>query len=111
MAADVSLSLGLIVTELVINALKHAFQDQPRGGIAIEYCSTGRDWALSVTDNGIGMPAGSDAPKAGLGTGIVEALARNLRAEIQLSGAGPGTVVTISHREGSKSQTELPPAA
>ena len=110
-AADVSISLGLIVTELVINALKHAFQDQPRGGIAIEYCSTGRDWALSVTDNGIGMPAGSDAPKAGLGTGIVEALARNLRAEIQLSGAGPGTVVTISHREGSKSQTELPPAA
>ena len=83
--ADVSVSLGLIVTELVINALKHAFPDQRTGMIVIDYQSSGNDWNLSVTDNGIGMPAGSDAPKAGLGTGIVEALAKNLQGEIQLS--------------------------
>ncbi|GLQ55459.1 sensor histidine kinase [Devosia nitrariae] len=97
--ADVSVSLGLIMTELVINALKHAFPDERTGKIEIDYRSSCKDWTLSVTDNGIGMPAGNDAPKAGLGTGIVEALVKNLEGEIQLSDAGPGTAVTIRHRE------------
>lgn len=96
---DVSVSLGLIVTELVINALKHAFPDEQTGKIVIDYRSSGNDWTLAVTDNGVGMSVGSDAPKAGLGTGIVEALAKNLEGEIQLSDAGPGSAVTISHRE------------
>jgi len=95
--ADVSVSLGLIVTELVINALKHAFPDQASGTIAIDYRSEGGGWTLSVSDNGIGMPAGRDAPKAGLGTGIVEALVKNLQGEIAMGDAGPGTAVTISH--------------
>lgn len=37
--AGVSISLGLIVTELVINAMKHAFPDQSKGLISIEYLS------------------------------------------------------------------------
>ncbi|MEO4000964.1 histidine kinase dimerization/phosphoacceptor domain -containing protein [Mesorhizobium sp. CAU 1732] len=109
--ADTSISVGLIVTELVINAIKHAFQDQPMGTIVIDYSSAGTDWTLSVTDNGIGMPTGSDAPKAGLGTGIVEALVRNLQGEIQLSDADPGTAVTITHRGAPIANADLPPAA
>jgi two-component sensor histidine kinase len=109
--AHVSISLGLIVTELVINALKHAFPKQETGRIVIDYRSTGTEWILTVTDNGIGMPAGSDTPKAGLGTGIVEALARNLQGEIQLSDANPGTAVTISHRGNVDSQANIPSAA
>lgn len=109
--ADVSVSLGLIVTELVINALKHAFPDERTGTIVTDYRSSGNDWTLSVTDNGIGMSVGSDAPKAGLGTGIVEALAKNLKGQIQLSDAGPGTVVTISHRESAGLRTDLSAAA
>jgi len=109
--ADVSVSLGLIVTELVINALKHAFPDERRGMIVIDYRSSGDDWTLSVTDNGIGMSAAINAPKAGLGTGIVEALAKNLQGEIRLRDAGPGTAVTISHRGASNLQADLPEAA
>ena len=109
--ADVSVSLGLIVTELVINALKHAFPDQSDGKILIDYRSSGRDWTLSVTDNGIGMPTGSEAPKAGLGTGIVEALAKNLMGEIELRDADPGTAVTITHRGADEARTDLPTAA
>lgn len=97
--ADVSVSLGLIVTELVINALKHGFPDERTGMIVVDYRSSGKDWALSITDNGIGMPMGDDAPKAGLGTGIVEALVKNLAGEIKVSDAGPGTIVTICHQE------------
>jgi len=109
--ADVSVSLGLIVTELVINALKHAFPDQAAGVIVIDYRSTGTDWTLSVIDNGIGMLAGSDSPKAGLGSGIVEALAKNLLSEIEVSDTDPGTAVTIRHKGGAELRADLPTAA
>lgn len=105
--ADVSVSLGLIVTELVINALKHAFLDQSVGSIRIDYRSAGSDWTLSVTDDGVGMSTGADEPKAGLGTGIVEALARNLQGTIHLSDANPGTAVTIIHREADDRPSDL----
>ncbi len=108
---NVSISLGLIVTELVINALKHAFPEQRAGVIAIAYASEGSDWTLSVTDNGIGMPTGSEAPKAGLGSGIVEALARNLDSEIRLSDANPGTAVTITHRGAVDPHANIPAVA
>ena len=109
--ADVSVSLGLIVTELVINALKHAFPDDRSGKILIDYRAEGGDWTLRVVDDGVGMPTGSKAPKAGLGTGIVEALTKNLGSEIELSDAGPGTVVTISHRASAGQEADLPTAA
>lgn len=109
--AGVSVSLGLIVTELVINSLKHAFPDQPKGQITIAFASEGRDWTLSVTDNGIGMPKGQAAPKAGLGTGIIEALTKNLQSEIEVSSAEPGTIVTIRHRAELKDQSALSSAA
>ena len=109
--ADISVSLGLIVTELVINALKHAFPDERTGLIVIDYRSTGNDWTLSITDNGVGMPGGDDAPKPGLGTGIVEALVKKLEGDIQLTDAAPGTVVTIRHRERAGLQNNLSTAA
>ena len=66
--ADVSVSLGLIVTELVINALKHAFPEDRGGKIKVDYHSHGPNWALSVADNGVGMPTGAASAKPGLGT-------------------------------------------
>lgn len=57
------------------------------------------------------MPAGRDAPKSGLGTGIVEALTKSLNADIELSDAGPGTAVTIRHRESAGLRTDFSTAA
>jgi two-component sensor histidine kinase len=96
-AADKSVSLGLIVTELVINALKHAFPEKRPGTVLVKYSSNGEGWSLIVTDDGIGMPAGAGAPKPGLGTGIIEALAKNLDAEIKMGDVGRGTAITIVH--------------
>lgn len=109
--ADVSLSLGLIVTELVINALKHAFPDQKSGTITVSYHASGDDWTLSVADNGIGMEQGPAAPKAGLGTGIVEALAKNLMGQLLVSDANPGTSVTITYRATGTMDISPPKAA
>ncbi len=95
--ADVSVSLGLIVTELVINALKHAFPDGRAGHIMVGYQTHGPNWILSVGDDGIGMPEKPSDAKPGLGTSIVEALARQLEAEVRLTDAKPGTKVSIRH--------------
>jgi two-component sensor histidine kinase len=92
-------SLGLIVTELVMNALKHAYPNETsKGRITVAYDMIGTNWKLSVSDDGIGKPEGVFAQaKSGLGTGIVKALSHQLDAQIEtLSGPG-GTIVSITH--------------
>ena len=54
--------------------------------------------ALSVQDDGVGMPVPSGGARAGLGTSIIEALAKQLRATIDVSDAQPGTRVALDHR-------------
>jgi two-component sensor histidine kinase len=95
---DTSVSLGLIVTELVINSLKHAFPGRTQqGSIKVDYKSDGDAWTLVIVDDGIGMPKDADDRKPGLGTGIVEALAAQLEAIVTITDQAPGTKVTIAH--------------
>lgn len=94
--ASTSTSLGLIVTELVINALKHAFPlpDQ-KGEIEVSFRGVGDGFVLAVEDDGVGIAASDKPIKPGLGTGIVEALARQLEARVETTDAEPGTRVAI----------------
>lgn len=94
--ARVLVSLGLIVTELVINALKHAFPGGRPGKIAVDYNFHGPDWILCVRDDGIGLPSAPQA-RTGLGTGIVAALAGQLHASVEITPMTPGTQVSIRH--------------
>jgi two-component sensor histidine kinase len=96
-SANASTSLGLIVTELVINALKHAFPGHRSGKIVVDYQSQGPEWTLSVGDDGIGMPAPGQTVELGLGTSIVESLAKQLGARVETADAHPGTTVSIVH--------------
>lgn len=98
-SARVSVSLGLIVTELVINALKHAFPGDRSGKIQIDYMTCGPNWTLSVRDDGVGMPSDPSQSHIGLGTNIVQALARQLQATVQILPARPGTEVCIQHTQ------------
>jgi two-component sensor histidine kinase len=92
-------SLGLIATELVMNALKHAFSlNKTDGRITVSYDVDATNWKLSVADNGIGRPDGVFAqPKTGLGTGIVKALAQQLSATVETIASPTGTTVSITH--------------
>lgn len=90
-----SVSLGLIVTELVINAIKHAFPDDRDGVIEVDYRAEGEGWILSVRDDGVGMPQSPRKVKPGLGTGIIQALAGQLGATIAITDAAPGARVSI----------------
>lgn len=96
--ANRSVSLGLIVTELVINALKHAFPDPAmHGAITVSYRATDDGWILTVSDNGVGFPSDHAHTASGLGTGIVNALAAQLSAVVEVSASEPGTTITIRH--------------
>jgi two-component sensor histidine kinase len=101
LAANLSVSLGLIVTELVINALKHAFVKDAEGCVEVSFHLSTTNWTMSVTDNGSGMPTGQGPVKAGLGSSIIHALAKQLEAEVFISDNQPGTMVRIVHKLGS----------
>jgi len=97
-SSDFSISLGLIVTELVINALKHAFPGNDRtGAITVDYAAKGKGWTLAVSDNGVGMPGDEAEVKPGPGTSIVDAIAKQLGATVEIEGADPGTTVSVTH--------------
>jgi two-component sensor histidine kinase len=94
-----AVSLGLIVTELILNTLKHAFPaDSIDRQIAVGFDVSGTNWKLSVTDNGIGTPVGVFAqPKSGLGTSIINALAQQLDAKVDVVSTPKGTSVSVDH--------------
>lgn len=95
-SADEATALGLIVTELVINALSHAFPDSRRGTIRVSYLANDEAWTLSVSDNGIGMR--QPEVKAGLGTSVIEALANQLGADDVSISTEAGTTVSLTRR-------------
>jgi two-component sensor histidine kinase len=94
-----AVSLGLILTELILNALKHAFtDDRTDRQIAVGFAVAGTNWKLSVTDNGVGAPIGVFAQaKSGLGTSIVNALAQQLEARVDVVSGREGTSVLVTH--------------
>lgn len=97
--ARTSVSMGLIVTELVINALKHAFPNDRPGKIVLAYDFHGPNWSLRVRDDGVGMPTDPALIRVGLGTSIVQALAEQLEAILTVASAHPGTEVTLEHTQ------------
>ena len=95
-ARDVT-SLGLIVTELLTNAVKYAFPDPAVcGRIAVDYRAGSAGWSLAVSDDGVGLTTSADGtPRSGLGTRIVAALARRLGARVEASSSEAGTRISI----------------
>jgi two-component sensor histidine kinase len=93
-----AVSLGLVTTELVINALKHAFPSGHEGQIVVRYDVDGAGWRLSVSDNGVGSRNDREERiGGGLGTSIVEALSHQLGARTEMSTGPQGTTVSIIH--------------
>jgi two-component sensor histidine kinase len=96
-ASAQAVSIGLIVTELVINAIKYAFPiDRPGARVLVSYMSEGADWALIVTDNGVGKTAAGAKSAEGLGTVIVKALVKQLEARMEITSSAAGTSVAIT---------------
>jgi chemotaxis protein methyltransferase CheR len=87
--------IGLIVTELVINAIKHAFPHGRGGEVVVAYETNANGWTLTISDNGIGCAADG---QPGLGTTLVNALALQLKAQVATSvGLNRGRSTSFTH--------------
>jgi len=85
---DISIPCGLIINELVSNALKHAFPNGKEGQIRIDLQSDANGkFNLIVSDNGVGMPKGLDFNNTRtLGLQLVNTLVNQLDGTIELDG-------------------------
>lgn len=83
-STDAAVSLGVIVTELVTNAVKYAYQPDSCGDIRVQVERQDQDRAvLVVEDDGPGM--GEDKPKGtGLGGKIISAMAKGLKSRLEI---------------------------
>lgn len=91
---DIALPCGLVLNELVSNALEHAFVGRSPGRVQVRGGWMGQDsMVLSVEDDGIGLPA---PLRANLGLRMVESLATQLGARLEVHGPrGAGTRVRL----------------
>ena len=93
---DQAVTLGLLISELFSNALKHAFPDERAGRITVEIQTTLPDGVvLTVADDGVGLPPEfAVAQSQSLGLRLVERLARKLGGTVTLEG-GLGTTARV----------------
>jgi two-component sensor histidine kinase len=96
-AADRAILVALIVNELILNAGKYAYADSAGGPIWVRLVRTEKNQiSVSVRDEGIGLPGGFDPTKSKrLGSRLVNALAKQLRADLTRPFSATGTNVTL----------------
>jgi PAS domain S-box-containing protein len=97
---DTAIPCGLIITELVTNALKHAFTEGFRGEVWISlHSSEEQTYVLSVRDNGVGLPLALDWRRSkSLGLKLIMDLTKQLDGRIEVSSSS-GTKFTITFKE------------
>lgn len=104
---DVAMPVGLLVNELMTNALKYAFQGREEGVLTLECFRDGDErCTVTVADDGVGMAEGATWPQAGkLGALMVRTLHDNTGGKVEtVSAPGEGVTTTISFPLGSGSK-------
>ncbi len=98
LASSEAVSLGLIVTELVINAIKYAFpKDRKSARIRVTFEKAQSDWKLTVSDNGCGRKrVERGSATSGLGTVLIAALAKQLEAQISEVSSTKGLTIEVT---------------
>ncbi len=96
---DKAIALGVMVSELVTNACKYAYRGGAAGPVAVKLARAGeadgrQQVQLDVSDSGVGM-AGGPPKGSGLGTRILSAMAKTLRAEVVYPPVSQGTCVQV----------------
>lgn len=96
---DSAVPCSLVINELVANSIKHAFSNDKKGCITIDFHTNKKDYVLSVQDNGKGLPENLDYRNTeSLGLQLVCALAKQLHGKVRLS-RSKGTKFTITFKK------------
>jgi two-component sensor histidine kinase len=96
---DRAIPLALIVSELITNALRHAYAGKQEGDVHVTAGAEGNDLVLTVRDFGVGFDGATRRP--GLGSRVTSSLATKIGCTLQThSRPGEGTCVTVQLRAG-----------
>jgi len=98
---DTAVPTGLIINEIVTNALKHAFTGKDAGELLIDLTQPAEDhFRLSIADNGVGFPAGTKPDEMDtLGIQLIQALTHQLDGEMKIESApGKGVKYIITFK-------------
>lgn len=98
---DRAVAIGIIVNELVMNAVKYAYPDGA-GPIHVDLVAQDDDLLLSIADNGVGLNARTDPRSTGMGQRIVSAMASKLEASVERDPAHSGTRIVLRFRRVDK---------
>jgi two-component sensor histidine kinase len=91
--------IGLIVTELITNSLKHAFPEGGKGRITLSLRREEAGARLELRDDGVGLPTPAvTSESGGSGLALIESLAAQIKADFSLSSAGGGTLFTLGFK-------------
>jgi two-component sensor histidine kinase len=91
---DRAVAIGIIVNELVMNAVKYAYPDGA-GPIYVDLKAQGDDLVLSIADDGVGLNVKTDPRSTGMGQRIVTAMAAKLEASVERDPSHVGTRVVL----------------
>ena len=91
---DRAVAIGIIVNELVMNAVKYAYPDGA-GPIHVELTAENDELMLSIADEGVGFNGKSDPRSTGMGQRIVSAMAAKLCASVERDEAHAGTRIVL----------------
>ena len=94
---DRAVAIGIIVNELVMNAVKYAYPDGA-GPIHVELKAEGDDLLVSIADDGVGLNVKTDPRSTGMGQRIVSAMATKLDASVERDPAHSGTRMVLRFR-------------
>jgi two-component sensor histidine kinase len=94
---DRAVAIGIIVNELVMNAVKYAYPDGA-GPIHVDVVTDGDHIVLSISDDGVGVNVKSDPRSTGMGQRIVSAMAAKLDASVERDPDHAGTKIVLRFR-------------
>ena len=98
---DRAVAIGIIVNELVMNAVKYAYPDGA-GTIHVDLIAQGDHLMLSIADDGVGLNVKADPRSTGMGQRIVAAMAAKLEASVNRDAAHAGTRIVLRFPRVSK---------
>jgi two-component sensor histidine kinase len=107
---DRAVAIGIIVNELVMNAVKYAYPDGA-GPIHIVLDAHGDDLELSIADDGVGLNVKTDPRSTGMGQRIVTAMAQKLDADVRRDPAHAGTRIVLRFRRANAPAPARPASA
>jgi two-component sensor histidine kinase len=106
---DRAVGIGIIVNELVMNAVKYAYPDGA-GPIHVDLRSRGDNIELAISDEGVGLQVKLDPRSTGMGQRIVSAMATKLGANVSRDPAHDGTRIIVNFSATNKHLQPAVPA-